>query len=178
MKNEELKKKKYSNVNVRVGDTVLVISGKDKGKKGKVENVNPETNRCVVTGVNMVIKHKKARSQTQKSERKSIEGTIDISNVMIICPKCDKATRVSNTRKDGIKHRICKKCGEVLDKKYIKPKKKDIADDKKEAEPEDKKAEKKPLQRREVKHTAESVIKKPTSTVKPSTKLPRKMGGE
>jgi large subunit ribosomal protein L24 len=172
------KEKEIKKVNVRVGDTVVVISGKGKGKKGKVENVDMETNRCVVTGVNMVIKHKKARSQTQKSERKSIEGTIDISNVMIVCPKCDKATRVGSSKKDGVKHRVCKKCGEVIDKKYVKPKKKDTADEKKEAEAEEKTTEKKPLQRREVKHTAESVIKKPTATIKPSTKLPRKMGGE
>jgi large subunit ribosomal protein L24 len=170
--------KTVKKVNVRVGDTVLVISGKDKGKKGKVEQVYSETNRCVVTGVNMVVKHKKARSQTQKSERKTMEGTIDISNVMIICPKCDKATRIGHAVKDSSKHRICKKCGEVLDKKYVKPKKKDAAQEQKELKDEQKKTEKKPLARREVKHTAESVIKKPAVTIKPSTKLPRKMGGE
>jgi transcription initiation factor TFIIIB Brf1 subunit/transcription initiation factor TFIIB len=97
---------------------------------------------------------------------------------MIICPRCDKATRVGKEVVENSKHRVCKKCGEVLDKKYVKPKKKDTAGDKKETETEDKKTEKKPLQRREVKHTAESVIKKPAATIKPSTKLPRKMGGE
>jgi ribosome-binding protein aMBF1 (putative translation factor) len=97
---------------------------------------------------------------------------------MIVCPRCDRATRVAHIEKDNSKHRVCKKCGEVLDKKYVKPKKKDAPIDKKEAEGEEKKTEKKPLQRREVKHTAESVIKKPTTMIKPSTKLPRKMGGE
>jgi large subunit ribosomal protein L24 len=164
-------------VNVRTGDKVLVISGKSKGKTGKVEKVIPEDNRCVVSGINMVIKHKKARSQTQKSERKEVEGTIDISNVMIVCPKCDKATRIGNEVRGGAKHRICKKCGEILDKKYVKPKKKDVADEKKETEGEEKKAEKKVLTRREVKHTAESTIKKP-SKVTAKTAFHRNMGGE
>ena len=172
------KVKEVKKVNVRTGDKVVVISGKGKGKTGKVEKVIAEKNRCVVTGVNMVVKHKKARSQTQKSERKTTEGTIDISNVMIVCPKCDKATRVGNEIKDKAKHRVCKKCGEVLDKKYVKPKKKDIADDKKGAETEtDKKTDKKPLARREVRHTAESTIKKPTKGMT-KTSFHRNMGGE
>ena len=113
----------------------------------------------------------------RQSGRTKEEGTIDISNVMIICPRCDKATRVSSVIKDNVKHRVCKKCGEVLDKKYVKPKKKDLTDGKKEAEGEEKKAEKKVLARREVKHTAESVIKKP-SKVTSKTAFHRNMGGE
>jgi large subunit ribosomal protein L24 len=171
------KVKVIKKVNVRVGDTVLVLSGKDKGKTGKVEKVFSETNRCVVTGVNMVIKHKKARSQTQKNERKETEGTIDISNVMIVCPKCDRAIRIAHEIRDNVKHRVCRKCGEILDKKYVKPKKKDTADDKKEAETEEKKPEKKPLARREVKHTAESTIKKPTN-ITSVKQFHRNLGGE
>jgi large subunit ribosomal protein L24 len=167
--------KEIKKVNVRVGDEVVVITGKDIGKKGKITAVNPETNRCIVTGVNMIIKHKKARSQAQKSERKRQEGSIDISNVQIVCSKCGKATRVGSKEIVGVKHRICKKCGEILDKKYVKPKTKDKTDDRKE---EAAKTEKKPLVRREIKHTAESVIKKPNVKIAPSTKLPRKMGGE
>jgi large subunit ribosomal protein L24 len=161
-------------VNVRVGDEVVVIAGKDKGKKGKIVSVNPETNKCIVGNVNFVIKHKKARSQTQKSERKKQESGIDISNVEILCPKCGKATRVSHAEKEGAKHRVCKKCGEVIDKKYVKIKAKDKAEDKKTEEND--KTEKKPLQRREVKHTAESVIKK-TSKVAAKINTPRKLGG-
>jgi large subunit ribosomal protein L24 len=174
----EHKVKEVKNVNVRVGDEVVVIAGKDIGKKGKVTAVNPETNRCIVSGVNMITKHKKARSQGQKAERKKLEGSVDISNVQILCAKCDKATRVGHAEVSGIRHRVCKKCGAVLDKKYIKAKTKDKAEDKKE-EAKEEKAAKKPLQRREVKHTAESTIKKPAGAkVSPSTKLPRKMGGE
>jgi len=181
MNKAELKAKKFGGANVRVGDMVLVISGKDKGKKGKVERVDAEKGRCVVAGVNMIVKHQKARSQTQKSERKTKEGTIDISNVMILCPKCDKATRVGNQIKDGAKHRVCKKCGEILDKKYVKPKvKADEKKDDKTETTEEKKVEKKPLARRQVKHTAESVVKKPVAKTKVSnTQFHRKsMGGE
>jgi large subunit ribosomal protein L24 len=172
-------KNKVRKVNVRAGDEVVVIAGKDTGKKGKVLSVNPETNRCIVAGINMVTKHMKARSQAQKSELKKIEGSVDISNVQILCAKCGKATRVAHKDDGGVKHRVCKKCGEILDKKYVKAKAK--TESKKDAEEKDEKpAAKKPLQRREVKHVAESAVIRTPKGVKaaPSTKLPRKMGGE
>jgi len=147
------------NTSIRRGDTVVIIAGKDKGKKGKVVFVDPINGRCVVEGTNIVIKHKKARSANQKSSREKQPGSIDISNVQIIC-KCGKATRVGH--KDG--KRICVKCGEVLDKKYVKPKEKA----KEETEIVEEKAEKKPLVRREVKHTADVKIKKPTNMGAPS----------
>jgi len=156
---------------IKRGDSVVVITGKDRGKKGKVVSVNPDDNTCVVDGVNVVIKHKKARSATQKSSRDKKAGNIHISNVMILC-KCGKATRIAH--KNGA--RVCAKCSEVLDRKYVKPK----AIKETEAPVEDKeteaKVEKKPLQRREVKHTADSKIKRPAN-VKSSVSLPRKIGG-
>lgn len=168
---------KVKKVNVRVGDEVVVIAGTYKGKKGKVTAVNPEKNTCVVKDVNIVTKHKKMRKQGEKSERKTMEGGIDISNVQIICGKCNQATRVANKVEGDVKHRVCKKCGNVLDKKYVKPKAKAVEE--KPEEVKEEKVAKKPLQRREVKHVAESTIKKPTTAkVAPSTKLPRKMGGE
>ncbi len=169
--------KEVKKVNVRVGDEVVVIAGKDLGKKGKVISVNPEKNTCKVAGVNMVTKHKKMRKQGEKSEKKKMEGSLDISNVQIICPKCGKATRVAHTNDGKVKHRTCKKCGGVLDKKYVKPKVKTAVEEKEVKE--DKAVEKKPLKRREVKHVAESTVKKPANVkIAPSTKLPRKMGGE
>jgi|GEM_PF-24077 len=155
---------KANNVSVRKGDQVVVIAGKDKGKKGKVVFVDPVAMRCVVEGVNIVIKHKKARSADKKSSRDKQPGAIDISNVQILCGKCGKATRVGH--KNG--HRACVKCGEVIDKKYIKPK---VKDDSKASEEKDKTDEvkdtevKKPLVRREIKHTADVKIKtKPANT--------------
>jgi len=147
-------------VNVRVGDTVLILAGNYKGKKGKIIAVNAEKNTCKVEGVNIVTKHKKMRKQGEKSELKKMEGSIDISNVQIICGKCSKATRIAHKIEGDVKHRVCKKCGNVLDKKFVKNKAKDA--EVKEAATEEKVA-KKPLQRREVKHVAESTIKKPAA---------------
>ena len=157
------------NVSIRRGDTVVIIAGKDKGKKGKVVFVDPINGRCVVEGANIVIKHKKARSASQKSSREKQPGSIDISNVQILC-KCGKATRVGH--KNG--QRVCVKCGETLDKKYVKPKEKV-----KEEEPEKKEEEtatKKPLVRREVKHTADVKIKKPVSSGPSAGSTHRKIG--
>ena len=149
-------------VNVRVGDTVLVLAGNYKGKKGKIIAVDPEHNTCKVEGVNIVTKHKKMRRHGEKSELKKMEGAINISNVQIICAKCGKATRVAHKIEDGHKHRVCQKCGNVLDKKFVKAKAKDTENQEAAAKTEETVA-KKPLQRREVKHVAESTIKKPAA---------------
>ena len=148
-------------VNVRVGDTVLVLAGNYKGKKGKIIEVNVEKNTCKVEGVNIVTKHKKMRKQGEKSELKKMEGSIDISNVQIICGKCSKATRIAHKIENDVKHRVCKKCGNILDKKFVKNKAKDA--EVKEVAASEEKVAKKPLQRREVKHVAESTIKKPAA---------------
>ena len=109
---------------VKSKDQVVVISGKDKGAKGKVIAAAPKTGKVVVEGVAMVTKHQKSRAQGQPGGIIKKEAFIDASNVMIICPKCSKATRVAHkavevTGKDGkvtTKNvRICKKCGEQLD---------------------------------------------------------------
>ena len=106
-------------LNVKKGDTVVVIAGKDAGKKGKVLASYPSKNRVVVEGVNIVAKHKKPRSAQDKGGIIKREGTIDVSNVMIICPECGKATRVKHKVVDGKNVRVCK-CGAVLDKKFSK----------------------------------------------------------
>lgn len=149
-------------VNVRVGDTVLILAGNYKGKKGKIISVDPENNTCKVEGVNIVTKHKKMRKQGEKSELKKMEGSINISNVQIICGKCGKATRVGHKIENDVKHRVCQKCGNVLDKKFVKAKAKD-AENQEAAATAKPEAAKKPLQRREVKHVAESTIKKPAA---------------
>jgi large subunit ribosomal protein L24 len=161
--NQRNNEKEKKNVSIRKGDTVVVIAGKDKGKKGKVLFVDADKNQCAVEGVNIVTKHKKARNAQQKSSRDKRPGAIDISNVQILC-KCGKATRVAHKEINGKKHRVCAKCGEILDKKYVKVKEK-AAEDTKAAEGETEKTAatetKKPLVRREVKHVAESKVKRP-----------------
>ena len=81
-------------LNVKKDDTVVVISGKDKGKKGKVLSAFPAEERIVVQGANMVTRHRKPRKQGETGGRIEHEGTINASNVMLVCPKCGVATRV------------------------------------------------------------------------------------
>ena len=104
------------NSNLRTGDTVVVIAGKDKGKIGKITASNSEDNRVVVEGVNIVHKHRNPRSQTEKGGITKVESGIDVSNVQIICPTCHKATRIAHiVDEKGKKHRMCKKCSAILD---------------------------------------------------------------
>ena len=109
---------------VKSKDQVVVISGKDKGVKGKVVAAAPKTGKIVVEGVAMVTKHQKSRQQGQPGGIIKKEAFIDASNVMVICPKCGKPTRVGHkvvetTDKDGkaVKKnvRVCKKCGAEID---------------------------------------------------------------
>ena len=109
---------------VKSKDQVVVISGKDKGKKGKITAAFPKTGRVIVEGVNVATKHQKARNQMQPGGIIKKEAFIDASNVMVICPKCGKATRVAHkavevTGKDGTATtknvRACKKCGAEID---------------------------------------------------------------
>ncbi|MBR2908761.1 MAG: 50S ribosomal protein L24 [Clostridia bacterium] len=111
------------NLNVKTGDTVLVITGKDAGKQGKVLSTSPKAGRITVAGVNMISKHQKARKAQEKSSIVKKEGTIDVSNVMVVCPACGKPTRIKHTIVDGKSVRACK-CGATLDKKYVKETKK------------------------------------------------------
>jgi len=102
-------------LNIRKGDTVLVIAGKDKGKSGKVLVAMPADNSVVVAGVNIVAKHKKPKNANDKGGIIKKEGKINASNVEIICPACGKATRVAHAVVDGKSTRVCKKCGASLD---------------------------------------------------------------
>lgn len=101
-------------MHVHSKDQVVVISGKDKGKKGKITAAFPKTGKVVVEGVNMVTKHQKARNAMQPGGIVKKEAAIDASNVMLICPKCGKPTRVGVSVKDGKNVRVCKKCGAEL----------------------------------------------------------------
>ena len=92
------------NLSVRTGDTVMVISGKDKGKTGKILKVIPETGRIYVEGINIVSKSKKPRSAQDKGGILKVEGKIDASNVMVVCPDCGDVIRVAHKiveTKDG-----------------------------------------------------------------------------
>ena len=92
------------------GDTVRVLSGKDKGKKGAVTAVLREDNRVIVEGVNMIKKHVRARRAGEKGQRVSVAAPLHISNVQLICPSCKKAARVGISREGGQRERVCRKC--------------------------------------------------------------------
>ena len=111
-------------MHVKTKDTVIVITGKDKGKKGKIVASFPKLNRVTVEGVNTVTKHQKARNAGQPGGIIHKDMPIDASNVMLVCPKCGKATRVShkvdkapgeNGKMNRTMVRICKKCGAEID---------------------------------------------------------------
>ena len=123
-------------IQIRKGDTVVVIAGKDKNKTGKVLEVSPKTGRVLVEDVNIVTKHNKPRSQQDKGGIVKKPAMIDASNVMVVCPKCEKATRVAHKVVDGKKVRVCKKCGAVLDVEVAKETKKAVKEEKKPAKKE------------------------------------------
>ena len=100
---------------VKKNDTVLVLTGKDAGKTAKVLAALPKDNKVIVDGINVQKKHKKARSAQEVSAIQNQSGPIDASNVMVVCPTCNKATRVAYSIEGDKKVRICKKCGAVLE---------------------------------------------------------------
>jgi len=101
---------------IRRNDTVVVIAGKDKGKRGKVRQSLPDENRVVVEGVNMVKRHMKPRGTAKQAGIIEREAPIHVSDVMILCGKCSRPARTS-TRivEDGNKVRVCRRCGEMID---------------------------------------------------------------
>ena len=99
-------------VHVKSGDTVQIISGRDKGLQGKVLAVSPKEGKVIIEGRNMVTKHVKPRRQGEQGGIVKAEGAMYASKVMPVCPKCGKATRVGHAvNSDGKKVRVCKKCG-------------------------------------------------------------------
>ena len=98
-------------LHVKTGDTVVVLSGKDKDKRGKLMSADPKKGLLVVENVNIVTKHKKARKQTEQSEIVKRESSIRACKGMRVCPKCDKPTRPAFKLKEDGKVRVCKKCG-------------------------------------------------------------------
>ena len=113
-------------LHVKTGDTVLVLTGKDKNKTGKVISASPKDNTVIVEGVNIITKHRKPRSQEDKGGIEKIAGKINASNVQVICPVCGKATRIAHkVDENGEKHRACKKCGASIDAKFVKKSNKD-----------------------------------------------------
>ena len=110
-------------IKYRVNDQVTISTGKNKGKTGKIIQVLPESGKIVVDGVNIMYKHLKPRRSGEKGQRVQFNGPIDASNVLLLCPRCGKASRVAyklaitqgDEASKKAKSRICKKCSEVID---------------------------------------------------------------
>jgi len=101
-------------MNIKRDDKVIVLSGKDKGKEGKVLSVDPKAGKVIVEGVSVASKHSKPRKQGEKGGIIKLETPIYACKVMVVCPKCGKATRVAHKLVDGKNVRVCKKCGANL----------------------------------------------------------------
>jgi large subunit ribosomal protein L24 len=105
-------------MNVRRGDTVLVLAGKDRGKRGTVDRVE-KTKRgfgVVIPGINMAKRHQRARSRTQSAGIIDLPVPIHVSNVQVICPRCNRPTRVGHGQlENGKRTRLCKRCGEQIE---------------------------------------------------------------
>ncbi|MFC2065799.1 50S ribosomal protein L24 [Chloroflexota bacterium] len=101
---------------IRKNDTVLVIAGKDKGKKGKVRSTHPKKGQILVEGVNFIKKHAKATGQVRQAGIIELEVPIHISNIMLLCDKCNHPTQVGfQFLEDSRKVRVCRSCREVID---------------------------------------------------------------
>lgn len=101
---------------IRTGDTVMVLSGKDRGKQGRVIRVMPRENRIVVDGINLVWKHKKPRRINEKGSKIQMPAPLHASKAMLVCPHCGKPTRVERVRgEEGRLFRVCKRCKEMID---------------------------------------------------------------
>ena len=102
-------------LHVKTGDTVVILSGKDRGKKGKIMQVSPKEGKVIVENANFVQKHVKPRRMGEPGGIIKAEGAMYASKVQVICPRCKQPTRVGHKiYEDGTKGRVCKKCGEAL----------------------------------------------------------------
>ena len=99
---------------IKTGDNVIVLSGKDKGKTGKVLRADPKGQKVIVEGVNVATKHQRPRKQGEEGGIMKREAAIHACKVQVVCPKCGKPTRVGHKVEGGKKTRVCKKCGAEL----------------------------------------------------------------
>ncbi len=103
-------------LNIKKNDTVMVSAGDEKGKKGRVVAISSEGDRLFIENVNMIKKHMKPNKQYSQGGIIEKEAPVHRSNIMLVCPKCDKPTKIGNKQlENGKKIRECKKCGEVIE---------------------------------------------------------------
>ena len=120
---------------IKKGDTVKILYGKEAGKQGTVVAVSPKKNSVIVEGLNLYKRHLKGDGQTRQSEILTIEKPFELSKVILVCPNCNKPTRVGIRREEGKPVRVCKKCGKDIvekEKTTVTKKKVEKTEDKKE----------------------------------------------
>ncbi|MBQ9365304.1 MAG: 50S ribosomal protein L24 [Schwartzia sp.] len=105
----------HNHLHVKKGDTVIVLSGKDKGQKGEIVKAIPKKMKVIVEGINKVKRHTKPSQKYPQGGIITRESPIGVSKVMLVCPACKKPTRIAKKLVNGKYVRACKKCGEVID---------------------------------------------------------------
>ncbi|MBR1581273.1 MAG: 50S ribosomal protein L24 [Selenomonadaceae bacterium] len=104
-----------NHLHVKKGDTVVVLSGKDKGKEGKIIEAQPKHGKVIVEGINKVKRHTKPSLKAPQGGILTKEAPLHACKVMLVCPACNKPTRIAHKEVNDQKVRVCKKCGEVID---------------------------------------------------------------
>ena len=99
---------------IKKNDTILVITGKDRGRKAKVSEVFPKQGKITVEGVNVIKKHRRPKREGEKGQVVESPKPIDVSNVKLVCPKCKQAGRIGYKLIEGNKYRMCRKCGQEI----------------------------------------------------------------
>lgn len=113
---EEKRKKKRRKLRLKKGDVVVVVSGNDRGKKGKILSIDKKHEMIIVEGVHMIKKHMRPRKQGDQGGIIEKEAALHLSNIKLICPKCGEATRVQKSNPENKKSvRMCNRCGEFID---------------------------------------------------------------
>ena len=101
-------------MNLKTGDQVKILAGKDRGKTGKVQYVDGKSGRITVEGINLHIRHQRPKKQGEKGQKLQIPSPIHPSNLILVCPHCGKTTRIGHKIENGIKARLCKNCGKSV----------------------------------------------------------------
>jgi large subunit ribosomal protein L24 len=108
-------KKTKTRFHIKKNDLVEINTGEEKERRGRVLEILPEKNQAIIEGINLVKKHQRARSQTKPSGIVTVPGPIHISNLILICPRCGKKTKVKRDKIENRRIRLCKECGEIIE---------------------------------------------------------------
>ena len=114
VKNSKFKTQK-SKLRIKTGDTVRVLRGRDRGKKGKIMAVFPSESRLLVEGINMIYRHVRPRRAGEKGQRVQVASAMRVNNVQLVCPACKKGTRVGSRLEGDKRVRVCKQCEAVIE---------------------------------------------------------------